>query len=170
MKKLLAITLAGLMLLFCACSRTTLPETGNGGAQAVNPISESSLEDLAKYLGLEKINLADKYKVNKVSKINAEDIIYDIELAVDSTTYNVRIAKKSDKLEADISGLYLTGKISSAVYDSADEVAPSVSVDISSDGAKAYGEWKDCYFSVSTEKSTLDDMQKITVEIMNEIF
>ncbi len=175
MKKLSIIVscIIALAVTLCSCgNKTGAPETSqaeniDGGSTIVNPVSEITAEDTAKELGLKKVELNG---ITKILKIDGNNAIYEIIAEENGKEYNIRIAKADETQSSDISGVYLNGKINSAIYDSDGINAPSVSVDGDSDCTKAYGEWNGMFFSVSTEnKLSLDEMQKTAVNFAKEI-
>ncbi len=175
MKKLSVtfICIIALAVTFCSCgNKTGVPDTsqaGNivGGSTIINPVSEITAENMAKELGLKEISLKS---ITKTLKINGNNAIYEIIAEENGKEYNIRIAKADETQSSDISGVYLNGKVNSAIYDSDGINAPSVSVDGDSEYTKAYGEWNGKFFSVSTEnKLSLDEMQKTAVNFAKEL-
>lgn len=165
MKKIIAIISAmALCLVLGACSSNALDGDG-----MENPVASCTLEDVANELGLKPIK-TDGIALDSVSKIEGDLVIYSFDVNVNDNIYNVRIARADDNESADISGVYLDGKINSAIYDSADELAPSVNVECSSNASKAYCSWRGYLFSISCDKKiSLDDMQMLTVKLAKEI-
>lgn len=167
MKRLgiIIISVLSIVLLLCSCSS---PKDNNEGEGMANPVSECTIEELTTALGLKEIKL----DADNVCKIDGEDVIYSFDVVNDGVTYNVRLAKYREGMESnDISGVYLSGKVENACYDSASaEAGPSLNVSVSKDGSKAYDFWNDYCFSVSTDKKMkLDDMQKITFDLIKQI-
>lgn len=161
MKKIMSVIIALFMVgSLCSCA-------GASREQVVNPNSDATLNEVLSFLGNSIKSVSDKFEILGVTKINAEDIIYSVDLTYNGAKYNVRFAKESDKLKEDISGVYLNGKITSAIFDSADaDEAPSITCEKDSEFSKAYGTWKGYCFSVSTDSLSNDSMQKNASDII----
>lgn len=101
MKKILPVLLCGVLCLTALCGcRADKTET-------VNPISESTLEELAAELGctllLDKVELS----APQVLRYNTEPVLYQLSfLAADGCSYTLRLQKNAP--EADISGMHYT--------------------------------------------------------------
>ncbi len=164
------IVIIMVVLSFCSCGKTEQPEQAknDGNNMVINPISEITPADMARELGLKKIEFNG---IQDTVKIDGNYVIYQIDCALGSKKMNLRLAKASTDVPGDISGIYLNGKPDSAVYDSADIIKhPSVQVQKDSTYIKAYGDWNGYVFSVSSfEKLTLDEMQKLTVDLLAEV-
>lgn len=177
MKKfaIMIISIITLSLVLCSCSNSQKPndETGGvAGVGVVNPVSDCTLDDISNELGLQKIELKD-VTINTASKIDDGNgyVIYSIDITEAGTEYNVRIAKYRLSYNADISGVYFSGDVNYTILDSADvDVSPSVNVEASDEGAKAYCSWKGYYFSVSTEsKISSQEFCEKTVQLAKAI-
>lgn len=163
-KSLVLITISLLALVLCACSNSQNNYIVDDGDGMANPIVEVTLDEMATELGLKGIDFGEGVTVSSAQKIDGDDIIYSIDLTDGGKDYNVRIILGNE--ERDISGVYLDGKISHAIYDSADaEQAPSVSVDVSNEAAVARCVWNGYVFSLSSDKTSLEDMQKQTIKL-----
>lgn len=159
MKKVLAMIISVLLIVsLIACSNQNEPEVNNG---AINPVSESSIKEIENELGLSNIKFDDT--VGAITKIDGDTTIYSIEITNDKTTYDLRICKEYENGDADISGVYLDGKIAGAIFDSANEyIAPSASCEASSNGTKAHTSWMGYNISLSTDKKVdLDEFQAL---------
>lgn len=129
--------------------------------QIPNPVSEISVDDMAKELGLKEINIDG---LERTTKITGNSILYSIDVKSDETVYNIRLLKDDTYKENDISGVYLSKKCISTIFDSATNDEPSVSVESDSEYSKAYGYFNGYHFSVSTHKKlTAEDMHKTTL-------
>lgn len=166
-KTLLTIISIILAISLCACTKqgTTNPPTDNNdtGVGMINPISDSSLDEICDELGLDKITFGNDDKLGAITKIDGDNTIYSIDIENDSLTYNLRISKAYEGGNSDISGAYLEKDITCTVFDSVDEIiAPSASAEISSTGSKVYSEWLGYYITLSTDKEqNADDLQKL---------
>lgn len=165
MKKYIAIIISVLCLMavLCACSNSNANNEA-GLNQMVNPIKDCTVGDVAAGLGLKQISLGG---IDSTCIVDGAPTIFNIELNKDGVGYTVRIANAEDEDEKDISGVYLSGKINNAIYDSADiAVAPSWHVSADDEYGVAYCNWNGYYFSVSSSKSvSLDDMQRVANEL-----
>lgn len=172
MKKfsLAVIALLVVSIVMCSCSKNDQPASNNAGDGVVNPVGESTLEDVAKELKLKQIALDDSITVGDVTKIEGDPAIYSIDITKDEKQYNIRLSSDNGD-DDDISGLYLSGDIENSIFDSEDiNVAPSISIDSASDGQKAYCRWKGCRYSLSTtDNVSTYSFHSLTVELAQTI-
>lgn len=163
-KTLLAIISILLVVTLCACSNQGKDNEQNDNELGmVNPIADSSLEEIQIELGLNNIKFDSDDKLGIISKIDGDNVIYSIDVENNNVAYNLRICKAYENGDVDISGLYLDKDIACAIFDSVDEnIAPSASAEISSTGSKVYAEWLGYYITLSTDKEqNADDLQKL---------
>lgn len=161
MKKIvIALISIALAISLIACTNQEKPNNENNNG-VINPISSSSIKEIEKNLELSGIKFDKDIKVNSISKIDGEPIIYSIEITNNEEAYDLRICKEYENGDADISGVYSEGKIAGAIFDSENEyIAPSASCEASSSGTKAYSNWMGYYISLSTDKRVnLDEFQ-----------
>lgn len=165
MKKILAMALSILLVFLWGCTNTENQNTTE--IQGVsNHVSSSTLEEIEEKLKLPKIIFDDSVKVNDITKISGEIIIYSIDLEENNISYNIRIAKAVKNADEDISGVYLSGNVNHAIFDSAfADLSPSMNVESSKDGSKAFCQWQGYYFSVSSnKKAELNDFYQTSVK------
>lgn len=169
------ITILIIFSLLCACSNSRKPSdntTKLAGAGTENPVTDCTLDDISNELGLRKIEF-ENAKVDNAAKIDCGDgyAIYSIDITEDETQYNIRVAKDNGSGDSDISGVYFSGKTECVIYDSADEeTAPSLYVEGSREGTKAYCTWKGYLFSLSTgNRISADDFQKQATKLARAV-
>lgn len=149
------ITILIILLLLCSCSNAQKPsdnKTKLAGAGMENPVSDCTLDEISNELGLRKIKF-ENATVDNCAKIDCGDgyAIYSIDITEEETQYNIRVAKDNGSEDSDISGVYFSGKTECAIFDSADaEIVPSLYVESSREGTKAYCTWKGYCYGVST--------------------
>ena len=160
------ITIVIIFLLLCSCSNYQKPSdntTEPTGAGMENSESDCTLDDISNELGLRKIEF-ENATVDRCSKINLSDgyAIYSIDITEDETQYNIRVAEDNGSGDSDISGVHFSDKAECVIYDSADEEAmPSLYVEGSREGTKAFCTWKGYFFSVSTgSRISPEDFQR----------
>lgn len=160
MKKV-SIAIIGIIIaiVLIACSNQERPiNYNNENAGMVNPVSDSSIKDIEKELGLKNIVFDSSISIDNVTKINGEIPIYNIEFDKNHKMYNTRICKHIEGMDEDISGVYLDGNVNNAIFDSSNaDFAPSVSVAVSSNGSKAYSVWQGYCISLSSDKKEIVD-------------
>lgn len=161
MKKILIAIIS--IIIAIALVACTNQNDNNNETGMPNPVSTSSIDKIEKDLNLSNIKFDESLKISDISKIDGDPTIYSIDFEKDSRVYNLRICIGAERVEDDISSVYLDGNIEHIIFDSANEyIAPSASCEASSCGTKAYTSWMGYNISLSSDKKVnLDEFQAL---------
>ena len=131
-----------------------------------NPISSTDLESIQDAFNIDAISLPSEYSIKEDSIVKYSTMsMYELVLIKDDVEYTLRLSNSEVEKPDNLSGIYLSGTVTAAIYDSADiNESPSMEVEYDNTKSIASGEWNGAYFSVSA--NVPKDIYKEACEII----